>query len=669
MSPESAKAVLHPLAFLLSLKPWRSRVLLLVVAGLISALFLSLLGSGLGTLEERIGALGWTLGADTTPEERIIIVTIDEKSISEVGPWPWPREEMARLVSAIDNAGATLQLHDIIYSEAKAGDEQFIDALRASNSVVLAQLPLQSGQNLRTGTLTHAVAGISCGAASTATQLPQATDFLAPHDGFSTIPKGHIAPVIASDGAIRKVPALVCVDGQAYPALALAALLQASGNPDWQASLQVGDSLFGPQQKLEFDAFPGLTIPLDTEGNLRISYASTPDVFSAISAVDLMQDRVDLTLLDGAWVLVGATAFSMDDIVPTPYNGATPGVELTARLLASLVDVAVPYTPRGANALLILIAVLFAGVLTGLAEMRGRFAAYGLPIAALLMPAVALLIHIEFLASLNIWLGWVLPATYSVLAASLLLLLELSRVRLERGRVFSNLSSYLPGDMAREIAYQLPSSNINATRANVTLLNADLRNFSAYGEARPPEESAAVLHFFFTKATEIVEHHGGRIHEFRGDGLLAVWESHDTVAAEQALLAAHALQESLHHSLLPELAAPGLEPLALGIGIEQGPVLIGSIGPAHRRSHMLLGDTVGITLRIQEMTMELAQPILIGECAARQLSDHRLESQGSYLLAGLKIPHVLFAMPPSETPRQAKPSTQPVLKVLSGGRK
>jgi len=110
-----------------------------------------------------------------------------------------------------------------------------------------------------------------------------------------------------------------------------------------------------------------------------------------------------------------------------------------------------------------------------------------------------------------------------------------------------------------------------------------------------------------------------------------------------ALRAAKELQRSLNDKLLPEQALDGLEPLALGIGIEQGPVLVGSIGPAHRRSPTILGDTLSITLRIQEMTVDLAQPILLGECVARQLSSEKLESQGSYLLTGLGIPHTLFS--------------------------
>ena len=87
--------------------------------------------------------------------------------------------------------------------------------------------------------------------------------------------------------------------------------------------------------------------------------------------------------------------------------------------------------------------------------------------------------------------------------------------------------------------------------------------------------------------------------------------------ATQALLAARDIEADINATLLPETGIDGLEPLAVGIGIEQGPALVGSIGPAHRRAHTLCGETVTVTLRIQEMTAELAAPILIGEVAAR----------------------------------------------------
>ena len=652
----------NPLSLALRLMPGRGRLLMLALAGIISLLLMALLGSSLRIVEERLGAQGWVLLPEDIPEERVTIIAIDEQSLAEIGPWPWSRHDMARLVTALNDAGVQLQIHDIVYPEPREGDDAFIAALQASRGAVIAQVPvLQSAQQVQTGLMTHALTGVSCDATSSA------TSFIAPHSGFATIAKGHIAPLVDSDGSIRKIPAFVCVDSQPYPTLVISALLQATQATSWQASVTAGNGWFGPDQVLRLQAYPGLDIPLDADGNIRISYQDLPENFMAVSAADVMMGRIQPGLLENAWVLVGATAFGMGDIVPTPYNGSAPGVELQARLLGSLLDTTMPYEPRGSESLLLLLTALFAAVLYALAGARERFSAFALPIAGLLLPLLALALHWQLLVSQQLWLGWLMPSLYTLVAASLLLLLEQSRIRAERSRIFGNLNSYLPSDVAREIAYSLPSSSINARRCDVTLLSADLRNFSAFGEARPPEESAALLHFFFVRATDIVERHGGRIQEFKGDGLLAVWDGQNELSARASLAAAQEMLDAIHRDL-PQQPPSGLEPLALGIGIEQGPALMGSIGPAQRRTHTLLGDTVTIALRIQEMTAELSQPILLGECVARQLTDLKPESQGSFLLTGLRIPHTLFAPANDETAQRRARQEQLNLKVISGGR-
>ncbi|CAN0411416.1 unnamed protein product, partial [Discosporangium mesarthrocarpum] len=379
-----------------SLPPLASRLLTLVVAAAVSVVLLSVLGAPLKTLEERLGALGWTMAPDTAPEQRVTLVTIDERSISEVGPWPWTREQMARLVSAVDAAGAQLQLHDIVYPEARPGDEVMLAALQQASNPVLAQLPLLingsadgTSPGATTGVLSHALSGVSC--QSGGGFQPLATSqYLAPHAGFAAIPKGHISPIFETDGAIRKTPAAICVDGQPYPALAVTAFLAGFESARWQASIQPGDSLLDAPWILRLNAYPGLEIPLDRDGNIRISYARDPSVFNAIPAIDVMNGTADLSGLDNTWALVGGTAFGMGDVVPTPYAGAAAGVELNARLLTSLLDVAVPYTPNGSLLLLALISLGFAGAIYVLATQEGRLSAYGLPVAAVVLPLVAL---------------------------------------------------------------------------------------------------------------------------------------------------------------------------------------------------------------------------------------------------------------------------------------
>jgi CHASE2 domain-containing sensor protein len=647
------------LALLLRLKPSHARCAVLFVAALVTTFLLLLAGGGVQTFEERIGALGWRLNPVMDTEERISVVEVDEQSLAALGSWPWSRTTLAQLSTALTNAGVDLQLYDSVFDAPREGDAQFLAALQATNAVLAQTFALQPGSEDRIGTLTHPLAGVSC-------TSNVAQSYVANSAIYSSIPAGHIAPIVESDGAIRKVPAYICVDGQAYPSLAISGLLVAAGADNWTASVERGNFLTGPDQVLRLDGYPGLDIPLDADGNLRVSFRNHPDSYRGLPAIDVINGSIDSDILDGTWVVFGHTAFGLDDIVPTPYSGATAGVELQARMLGSLLDDRVPYTPRSAPLLLMLVSAMFAGILLLCARPRERFAGTGLIVSAIVLPLLAILLHAELLSATNLWLGWLPPALYSITGASLLLLYEYARTRLERSRVLGNLSSYLPTDVAHEIAYSLPNSSIDARRQDVTLLSADLRNFSAYGEARPPEESAALLHYFFMRTTDIIEKHRGRVHEFKGDSLLALWDGSGSQPALHALQAAYEMQQAMQE-VLPQTPPSGLEPLALGIGIEQGPVLIGSIGPAHRRTHTLLGETVTIALRIQEMTAELAQPIVVGECAARQLADSRLESQGSYLLAGLRIPHTLFA-PPLQDSQTQKTRGNPALKLLHGGR-
>ena len=614
-------------------------------------------------LEEQVGSLSWRFFSDQTVEERITIVSIDERSLSELGPWPWSRTVMANLSQRINKAGAQLQIHDIVYPDSRSGDSQFREALATDNNSVIAQLPiLNTDQRLESGLLTHPIEGISC-LGESGVNFPEAQNFLGASSNFSGIAKGHITPIIDSDGAIRRMPAVICSRNQAYPALSVSSFLSAVGSDRWEVEVKGSRNLFKSANTLTLKSYPGLEIPMDSNGNVRFSFYKSPSSFRAVSAVDVLNDEYDVEMFDNVWVLIGATAFSLDDVVPTPYSGSAPGVELQARMLGSILDNKVPYVPQGNREISALLSAIFGGVLFLLSLYRGRYAIVGIPLFSIMAPVISFSLYSWTLLKFNLLLGWLGPALFAITCGSMLVLFELVRVRFERGRVMQNLASYLPADIARRAASELPSSNIETSRCEVTLLCADLRNFSALGESRPPEESALLLHYFFTKVNSVVELHGGKVHEYKGDSVLAYWNNSDISAAGDALRAAQQIDKEVNNNLLCETSVNGLEPLAVGIGIEQGPVLMGSIGPAHRRAHTLCGETVSIALRIQEMTPELATTILIGEVASRHLGDFNLQSMGAFILPGLTTTHTLFA--PEE---QAEP-LRDKLKVLTGGRK
>lgn len=589
--------------------------------------------------EERIGALIWSAFPEQEREQRIIIVAIDEQSLASVGPWPWSRATMTNLSNRIAEYGSSLQLYDIVFPEAKANDDAFLQALEKNNAV-LAQIPIFNGQSpIRNGQLNGAFDKARC-----EYPIPKSQSYLANTPSLAIRNVGHITPIIDRDGVIRKQPPLICIDGQVYPSLALEGLLSSLDSNYGQvgASIIQNSSWLSSPWKVVIDSYFGLSIPVDQEGNMRLSYRQSPDSFQVVSASSVLDGSAPKTLFDNTWTLIGATAFGLGDIVPTPHSGTAPGVELQARLLSNLLDGRTPYTPVYSSYILILFGMCVSISLLLLARMQNKVSSYALPAAAIIFPVMAWLLH-SYLLSFDIWIGWFNTALFSLLSGLFFVLADHQVLRHQHLRIFSHLSSYLPKSVAHSLLNQSPSGSIEAKRHDLVLLCADIRNFSAYEESRSPEEAAALLHCFFVEATRVIEESGGQIEEYKGDSILASWKVDSVGSATQAAVNTSAALQEVITGIIPQRPPKGLEPLALGIAIERGPTLVGSIGPAHRRHHTLLGDTVTIVLRIQEMTQDLAQPILIGECAARDLKGEQVESQGSFLLDGLTTPHVLFA--------------------------
>lgn len=652
-----------PLSLSPSLGPYGMRVIALLLALLVT-LGVAVLSTGwVERWDAGLGSQAWTLAPERQAEKRLVVVAIDEKSLAEVGAWPWSRDILAQLAQRLDADGAALQLYDIALPEMRPGSQGLAETL-AGVPAVLAQVPYLDGTAaLRTGQMGGAVPGMRC-----QHPLPSTAHYLGNHATFDGLPKGHITPRHDSDGAVRQQPPLICVEGRVYPSLALRGLLHLASPASKLAPdalrMQAGEGWLAPQWQLEIATMPDIALPMDNNGDMRIPFHQSSQVFTVLPAVDVLEQRHDPAWLDGAIVLVGATAFGLGDVIATPVGAQTPGVELQARLLSGLLDQRIPYAPQGQLWYFAVVMLLSAGLLYMLASRPGRGSFIGLPLAALGLPLLLLGIHSWVLLKVDLWLGWLLPSLYAVLAGLLLLVVEYARTRLERQRLFSNLSSYLPYQMARQIAFQEPGGTVEARRESLIVLCADLRNYSAVQDVLQPEEAAGLLHGFLVEATRLIEMQGGSIYTFQGDAVIATWPD----KAGSALAALSAGRELLDRGgrILPQQLPGGLEPLGLGVGIEVGSALVGSIGPARRRHHILLGQPLSQALQIQAMTAELGQPLLLGDRVADALqAQTRLQDLGSYLLEGTRKPTRLYALPPHDVPEPVLPKAAPHLTLVT----
>jgi len=189
---------------------------------------------------------------------------------------------------------------------------------------------------------------------------------------------------------------------------------------------------------------------------------------------------------------------------------------------------------------------------------------------------------------------------------------------------------------------------VQAERREATVMVLDLRNFSAYCEGKSPEESATVLHRFYATVEAAVSARGGVVEHVVGDGIVAAWNASKPCEdhVNQALDAALPLWREVSGQL-PQEASRQTPPLDLGIGIETGPVMVGSFGPAQRRVHSVMGEAVSVAARLEALTAELAYPVLLGPQVVQRsaLAQAQAKPLGDFLLAGLSQPRKVHALP------------------------
>jgi class 3 adenylate cyclase len=190
----------------------------------------------------------------------------------------------------------------------------------------------------------------------------------------------------------------------------------------------------------------------------------------------------------------------------------------------------------------------------------------------------------------------------------------------ERDFIKETFGKYVAAEIRDEILKgKIP---LDGEMKQVTVLFADLRNFTRLSEKTPPKEMAKIINEYFKEMTEAIHHQKGLVLQFIGDEIEAVFgaplpvEDHPIKAVEAAL--------EMRRRLITvnrRLAQQGIPGLAHGIGIHTGGVLAANVGSPERLSYTLIGDTVNLASRIQELNKDFATDILISQATQDGLKD------------------------------------------------
>jgi adenylate cyclase len=182
----------------------------------------------------------------------------------------------------------------------------------------------------------------------------------------------------------------------------------------------------------------------------------------------------------------------------------------------------------------------------------------------------------------------------------------------DRERLQETFGRHVGQVAARQILAQ--GDGLVGSEQVITVMFVDVRNFTEHSAKHTPQEVVAALNIFFRDAVETVEANGGMVNKFLGDGFMALFGigPQQPDHARQAVTAAQQLFRCLNN-VSTELAKVGWPGLKIGVGINSGPAIVGSIGSPKRQEFTAIGDTVNIASRVEALTKTVGHQLLITE--------------------------------------------------------
>jgi len=662
----------------------RSRLLLGAAFGLAAGLAGLLLGQlpFFQVAESKLYDLGmrWTVDpAHAHPA--ISVVEIDEISLRRlepvVGRWPWPRLVHAVVIDFLARGPATAVAFDVSLTDrdrrtgfdaggttwtGAQSDQALIDSTRAARNVIhLAEGVYEGATGADDVDRTLKAAPQGAYPLDESVDLRPALSGPFPGLGEASRALGHNVMLVDEDGPVRQIIPFVRRDGVFLPSFGIAAAQVMLGVPSGAIRLDGDHLVIGPTRLpapvAEIPRFEGQQGPAAHGRRALIRYrgpAVLPDgttpTYRTYSFYDLFYSEqqllegqtplVDPATFKGGLVFIGATAVGLKDVfaVPLGATGAMAGPHIHANVADMILSGRVIH--RLSPWLCVLLALLV--------SVGARCAVMPARVTLGLAGAVAVLgaVHLGGLLAFGrgLWvplvpstLGWVL-ATGGGFAYQYVV------EGREKRQVRSLFSRYLSKDVYDQVLANPSLAELGGKRRYMSVLFSDMRGFTTLSERGDPEALVQQLNEYFSRMVDVVFDNRGTLDKFVGDMVMALFGAplDDEDHAEHAVATAVAMVTALE-DLNRGWAAQGRPTLGIGIGVNSGEMIAGTIGSRQVRSYTVIGDAVNLGARLESLNKEYRTSIIISDATRKLLRTPRtLRPLGSVVVKGKSIAVDIF---------------------------
>ena len=571
------------------------------------------------------------------PGNETVIVSIDEKSLDELGRWPWSRDIQALLIDKVTEYGARVIAFDAVFSEPDTNpglakirdfkdrfqvkpdtdptfltwlrrveeesdtDQQFADAIQQSERTILGYFFHFSDKGLEhlgKDTLKSSfenIRGSHYNAIRFASEEAKSAYILPAYAVESNISKlsraasgsGFFSFFTDEDGAIRRIPLIVSYEGAFFPPLSIQSL---------KLYLEKQVSFYIQEYGVESVEIGDIVIPTNGQGEMLINYYGPKNTFPHYSATDIINKRIPENSLKDKIVIIGPTAIGIYDLRITPFQKNYPGVEIHATVIDNILHQRFLVQPEWIG--VIDLSTIFIGgfIVTFFIAKADVFRSLGL---TFLFGGIFLWFNF-FLFQQGIQSSIIYPLLNLSVVHAGITIYQLFTEGRERRFIKRAFGHYLSPTVIEQLVSNPGQLKLGGERKVLTAFFSDVAGFSTISEKLSPEELVELLNVYLTKMTDIILNYEGTVDKFEGDAIISFFGApvpfDDHV--KRACMVSIEMQKKLRE-LRVQWKNDGKPELFMRIGVNTGPMVVGNMGSKSRMDYTMMGDSVNLAARIE----------------------------------------------------------------------
>ncbi len=569
----------------------------------------------------------------------VVLIAIDDKSLHEIGRWPWKREYYLEIFDYLKTyTKAKVMGYDGLIMapdlEYPSSDEKFFSSIdRFDNLTTGVAFSYDEFENNIDKDYYNKLllSKSDVKIIDKRTKNKEQSDF----KSFTALQKEYFKNVNSigfvnvptdSDGYIRQIAQLIDYKGTLYPSLSFLMYSKYTGIKEFILS---DNFIFGFSDKHT------LKIPIHNKKGMSINYICFYDLkdinysHKKYSASDIINSYralkkgkkplLDPSVFDNKIVFIGANANAqaLNDIARTPVSETFSGLDIQATNFDNLLT---NNFFRITSPLYNFFICLFIFILV-------FFLTNTMPIISALLSCTSIMLIYMFFALFmyynKVAISVILPEVFVIVSIACAysyryLIEDNKKLKIQRA-----MGKYLSYDVMQNVVKNIDNISLGGKRANITVLFADIRNFTSISETMDADSVSMILNEYFSALVPIIEEHNGVLNKFMGDAVLAIFgepKKSNNHALDAVKCACKMLKKVKY--LQDKWLEEGKPRIEIGIGISSGEAFIGNIGSQERLEYTVIGDTVNTASRIENYNKVYRTNLLISESTYELVRDY-----------------------------------------------